>query len=377
MAPYVLRSLWRNRTRTVLTVSGTAVAMLVFCFVDAAREGVDRLGRRARADRTLIVFQANRFCPATSHLPEDYGPTIARVPGVADVLPIQVFTNNCRASLDVIVFHGLPPRRLPAARDLTLLAGDWDRFYQQHDAAVVGRAVAARRRLGVGDKFTIGKVSVTVAGVFAAEQPAAENYIYTHLDFLQRTPGLRAVGRVTQFEVRLAEGADPQAVGAAIDDGFRAGPAPTDTRPQAAFQASSLTDVVEMIGLVQYVGYACVGLVLALVATTTMMAAQDRALEYAVLQTIGFSPPRLFRLVVAESVVMSLAGGLAGVGLAMAALFWSAPAVGAEAVTIALAPSAQLAWSGAAVSGLVGVVAGLSPGWRAARADIPAALRGA
>ena len=34
---------------------------------------------------------------------------IAEIPGVADVAPIQVFTNNCRASLDVVVFHGMPP----------------------------------------------------------------------------------------------------------------------------------------------------------------------------------------------------------------------------------------------------------------------------
>ncbi len=58
------------------------------------------------ADRTLIVFQENRFCPTTSRLPEDYAQKIKKIPGVRDVMPIQVWTNNCRASLDIVVFNG-------------------------------------------------------------------------------------------------------------------------------------------------------------------------------------------------------------------------------------------------------------------------------
>ena len=71
-APYVLKSLWRNRTRTALTVSGAALALFVFCFVGAVQQGLADLTRGARAERSLIVFQANRFCPFTSRLPEDY-----------------------------------------------------------------------------------------------------------------------------------------------------------------------------------------------------------------------------------------------------------------------------------------------------------------
>ena len=375
LAPYVLKTLLRNRTRTMLTVSGSAVAMFVFSFVGAAQEGLARLDQQRQADRTLVVFQANRFCPATSHLPENYGRTLAGLPGVAEVVPIQVFTNNCRASLDVIVFHGLPPDKLKAVRDLAILSGDWDRFHKQHDAALVGRAVAGRRRLHVGDPFTIGKVTVTVAGIFAADQSSGDNYIYTHLDFLQRTPGLHSVGTVTQFEVRLQEGADPETVSTAIDDQFRAGPVPTETRPQGIFQASCLTDLAGLIGLVHHLGYACVVLVLALVATTTVMTVQDRIREHALLQTIGFSPPRVFAVVLSECLAMSLAGGLSGVALALAVLAWSDLAVGAEAVTIAIRPSAQLAATGMAVSALVGILAGVSPAWQAARADIVTALR--
>lgn len=112
MISYVLKTLWRHRTRTLLTVTGAAVAMFVFCFVGSVQEGLNRLTTGSDADRTLIVFQENRFCPTTSRLPEDYSRKIKEIPGVRDVMPIQVWTNNCRASLDIIVFNGADPNQI-------------------------------------------------------------------------------------------------------------------------------------------------------------------------------------------------------------------------------------------------------------------------
>src|SRR5207253_6130777 len=111
---------WRQRTRTLLTVTGSAVALFVFSFVGAVQEGLARLSGTRQSERTLIVFQANRFCPATSRLPEDYARTIGKMPGVQDAAPIKVYVNNCRASLDVVVFHGIPPEKLKSFRDLRL-----------------------------------------------------------------------------------------------------------------------------------------------------------------------------------------------------------------------------------------------------------------
>jgi len=374
-APYVLKTLWRHRTRTALTVGGSAVALFVFCFVGAVQDGLARLTEDPEAGRTLIVFQANRYCPSTSRLPEDYEQEIAKVPGVKDAVPIKVFMNNCRASLDLVVFHGIPPKKLKTARELTLTSGSWSEFESRRDAALVGQALAKRRGLSASQKFSIGEVTVTVAGVFTSVRTSEENYLYTHLEFLQRTRGLNSVGTVTQFEVRLAEGADAQAVCRTIDARFRGGPVQTDTRTKGAFEAGAVGDLVELAGLARYLGWACVGLVLALVATTTVMAVQDRIREHAVLQTLGFSPFRVFGLVLSESLLVSLAGGLLGVGLALGVLAWSKLAVGTEGVTITFHPSAGLALSGLAVTALVGALSGLAPAWQAARAEIVASLR--
>lgn len=373
--PYIFKTLWRHRSRTILTVSGSAVALFVFCFVGSVQEGMNDLQRRQEAKGSLVVFQANKFCPATSHLPQDYDQPISRLEGVKEVFPVQVFTNNCRASLDVVVFYGVPPQKLRKVRDFELTSGNWSEFEKHQDAAVVGRAVASRRSIGVGDKFSIGDLSVNVAGIYKSDDPAEENYIYSHLEFLQRSKGMNLVGTVTQMEIVLNEGVDLVAKCREIDDIFRAGPIETDTRPKGIFQAKSLGDLTQLIGMAHYLGYACVGLVLALVATTTVMSVQDRIKEHAVLQTIGFSGPRVFLLVMTESILLSIAGGVIGVGAAMLTLKLSSLSVGAEAVTIAFTPSIRLAITGLIVSAIAGTLAGIAPALHAARTEIVPALR--
>jgi putative ABC transport system permease protein len=211
--------------------------------------------------------------------------------------------------------------------------------------------------------------------VFASHDPAEENYIYTHLEFLQRSKSKNQVGTVTQHEILLEPNADPAAKSKEIDDIFRSGPVLTDTRSKGVFQAKSLGDLTQLVGLAHYLGFACVGLVLALVATTTVMSVQDRIQEHAVLQTLGVTGYRVFGLVVSESTLLSLAGGLLGVACAMLALHFSHLSVGAEAVTVAFQPSWSLAVTGIAIAADVGILAGIAPGWHAARTNIVAALR--
>jgi putative ABC transport system permease protein len=373
--PYVLKNLWRHRMRTALTLSGAGVAIFVFVFVGSVQEGLDSLTHNQLARKRLIVFQANRFCPSTSKLPEDYARQIRAIPGVKEAVPVKVFMNNCRASLDVVVFHGMPADKLRIARDLELLSGNWQDFEQRRDGAVVGQAIASRRGLKLGQRFSIGAAMVTIVGICRSAVPADDNFIFTHLEFLQRVPGLNSVGTSTQIEVLLDESAELQHVADAIDDKFRAGYVETNTRPQGVFQLDAVGDLVELIGFLRYLAYACVGLVLALVGTTTLMAVQDRVREFAVLQTLGFSGPLLFVLMLIESVILSTAGGALGVALATVLLSTGSLAIGSEGVLVSFLATPRLVVTGLVVSLLAGLLAGISPAWTAARSEIVAGLR--
>jgi putative ABC transport system permease protein len=74
-------------------------------------------------------------------------------------------------------------------------------------------------------------------------------------------------------------------------------------------------------------------------------------------------------------VIVSVLGGLLGIGAALATLALYPMTFGAEAVTIAFTPSLDLAAKGILVAAVVGLAAGIMPAWQASRANIVMALR--
>ncbi|MFW5693054.1 MAG: ABC transporter permease, partial [Thermoguttaceae bacterium] len=73
--------------------------------------------------------------------------------------------------------------------------------------------------------------------------------------------------------------------------------------------------------------------------------------------------------------LLSIAGGLLGIGGGILLLSGWGFAIGTEGVAIALEPSFRLVGLGTLVAAAVGLLAGLAPGYQAARTEIVAALR--
>ena len=255
--------------------------------------------------------------------------------------------------------------------------GDLGAFQREHDAALVGRDFAARKGLAPGDRFRFGDVDVKVRGVFESEERTEESVILTHLEFLQRAGPVNRLGTVTQFEVRVAEGADVELLARTIDEQFRTAEEPTDTRPRVAFLDSATRDLREILRFGRWLGMACVLVVLILVGNTILMSVQERVRELGVLRALGFPEPTIAGLVVAESLALSLTGGVLGVAGVYAVLNLTHLALGSEGVTIVFAASPGLLLEGLLVAAAAGVLAGLAPAWRSARAEIVESLRSA
>src|SRR5215208_5402456 len=163
--PFVWKQISRRKTRTLLTVAGVATAMFLFTAVQAMQAGVSAATQTTAKDTTLVVYRQNRFCPATSRLPEYYGDRIAKVPGVVSVVPMKIVVNNCRTSLDVVTFRGVPEEAFVAhyVKDFKLLSGSVEQWKNRTDAALLGETLAKRRGLSVGDRFDAAGVTVYVA----------------------------------------------------------------------------------------------------------------------------------------------------------------------------------------------------------------------
>jgi putative ABC transport system permease protein len=376
LLPLVFKQVWRHRTRSLLTVGGVTVAMFLFIAVQALQRGVHEATSVSAADQTLVVFRANRFCPATSRLPEHYADRIAKLPGVATVVPMKIVVNNCRASLDVITFRGVPTVDLAGlSAKWRVVAGSLEGWGARSDSAAVGQLLASRRGFKVGDSFDSSGVTVTVAAIIASPEPQDQNVAYVHLPFLQQAAKGAGLGTVTQFSVRVADPAKMEAVARAIDDEFRTEADPTSTKPEKAFVAQVGGDVIEIVKFTRYLGWGCLFAVLALVANAIVLSVQDRIREHAVLQTLGFRGGLIARLIIAEGVIIGLIGGVLGTALAVAIVHLGKFSLSTEGFSVNVSADAGVVLLGLTIAGGVGVVAGLVPAWQASRREIAHCFR--
>jgi putative ABC transport system permease protein len=359
------KNLTRHRLRSILTILGVAAGMFLYTAVQTMQFSLAKATESNANDTTLVVYRENRFCPSTSRLPEHYLPVIQRIPGVREVIPIQITVNNCGASLDVIAFRGVPPETLMKYNPtIKIIDGNYDDFVNRSDAALIGKHFAERRKLTPGDKFEAAGVNVTIAGIITSDSPQDENVAYVHLPFLQQASRI-GLGIVTQFNVKVDNSDLLGPISKQIDDIFSSDQQPTSTRPEKAFFAETAKQMIELIGFTRWLGLGAVAAVLGLVANAVLLIVRGRMKETAILQTLGYSRSAIGLMVVFEGVLLGLMGGIIGVAGAVTFFKIKAFTLGNEGLTLALTPSALVAINGLCVAIALGLFASIYPAWRA------------
>lgn len=375
----LLRLSWlqlvRHRMRSLLTVFGVASGMFLFTAVETLQQSLAEATEMTAADTTLVVYRENRFCPATSRLPEHYVEDIRRIDGVREVIPIQVVVNNCGASLDVITFRGVPAEDLASfAPEIKIVSGSMGEWLKRDDGALLGEVFARRRGLSPGDRFDAAGVTVTVSGILHSPNAQDNNVAYVRLPFLQQASRI-GLGVVTQFNVRVRSSDDLDRVAAAIDETFRSAQMPTNTKPEKAFFAETASELVELIRFTSWLGVGAVLAVSALVANALLLVVRGRVKENAVLRTLGYPGRAIACLVVGEGGMLGLGGGLLGVLSATAFLYWQSFTMGNEGQTLAIRPDATVILIGISAGLGLGILASFWPAFQAIRQPIVQSLR--
>ncbi len=375
LAALALKQVFRHRIRSLLTIAGVASGMFLFTAVETMQSSLRVATQAGAGDTTLVVYRENRFCPATSKLPEHYQPDIQRIPGVLEAIPIQIVVNNCGASLDVITFRGVQPDELEAFNpNLEVVNGSFDEWSRRSDGALLGEHFATRRGLKPGDQFEAVGVRVFVSGIIRSPELQDNNVAYVHLSFLQQS-SRAGLGVVTQFNVRVESSEDLERVAEEIDELFKSDQAPTSTKPEKAFFAQTAKDMIEMVMFTRWLGIGAVLAVLALVANALLLVARGSVKENAILQTVGFSRSSVGMVMLWEGMLLGLLGG--GVGCMAAALFFKFKGftLGNEGLTLALTPSLEVTLAGLVIAVLLGLLASLWPAVVASRKPIVSSLR--
>lgn len=378
MFPLVWKQIQRSPIRSALTIAGIAVAMFLFTTVETMRAGVEAATTEQAEDATLIVYRENRFCPFSSRLPEYYGDRIERIEGVRDVIPMKIHVSNCRASLDVVTFRGIPEDDIATIikGDARISSGSLEDWNRRSDAALVGESLAKRRGIQVGDRFSAAGITVYVAGILASEQPQDRNVAYVHLPFLQESVLRGGTGGiVTQFSVNVDDPLLMEQVATAIDTEFRHDEHPTTTRSEKAFVGRAARDIVELVGFAGWIGWASLAAVLALIGNAIVLSMRDRIRDHAVLRTLGWTGSLLAWMVLLEGAILGLIGGILGGVAAALVIHFGRFSMTMEGLNVEVVSNPMLAVIGTFIAVLLGILAGAVPAWRAARTEIAQSFR--
>jgi putative ABC transport system permease protein len=161
-------------------------------------------------------------------------------------------------------------------------------------------------------------------------------------------------------------------VAKAIDAMFANSTAETSTDTEKAFGKAFAAQFGNIALIVLLVVGAAFVTILMIVGNTMALSIRERTREIGVLKTLGFSGPRILAMVLGESVLLALLGGIPG--LAIAALIAIALRASLSGIAPAFAVSPTIAMQGVALMIALGLITGIIPALNAMRLKIATAL---
>lgn len=380
--PLILKNALRNRRRTVLTISSLAVSLCLLGVMMALYYALFIGGQpaKAQARRVVVRHKVSIVFP----LPLYYRERIAQVPGVEEVMLWSWFGGVYKDARDQRNFFARmaadADRLFRVYQDYVLPEEQKQAFIRDPAGCIVNKALAERHGFKAGDKILIRgdiypfDLDLTVRGIYAStdfdDDTLWFNWKYME-NALRNSPRLMAGG----FTLLAKSEQDVAAISRAIDGMFANSEAPTKTESEYTFGLSFLSFLGNIKVILMSICFAVTFTVLLITANTMAMSVRERVREVGVLRTLGFGKPAIVGLIVGESALISILGGLLGV-LVAEGLCWvvrQGPAIVQQAKTLTIEAPVFAALMG--VSLAVGVASSIVPAWNAARTNIVDALR--
>jgi len=247
----------------------------------------------------------------------------------------------------------------------------------QHDraGAIVDEELAKKYNWKVGQRVVITgtifpvNLELNIRGLFKAPQ-ATQSLYYNQQYVEEAVPYLK--GRHGFYTILADSPQDVARIGAAVDDAFRNSPQPTKTETEKAFQLGFVAMMGNVKAFILSICGAVVFAILLVSANTMAMSIRERTREIAVLKTLGFTRKTILGLFIGEAVLLALAGGVLG-SLGAYVLGIGAAKIGGFAGALKVnVPTMLVAWT---VAALMGLVSSAIPSYNASRLGIVDGLR--
>jgi putative ABC transport system permease protein len=374
----ILANLFRKKVRLALTVGSFAVALFLFAFLAVVRDAFSRGADIASADRLWVINRTSMINP----IPLSYRDKMLRIPGVKMASHDNWFGGIYQDEKNFFPQFVIDPEnQRQVFPELIVSDDEWNNFLKDRQGAIVGARTAQRFGWKIGDRIPLqstiwgnGNWEFNIDGIYHGKRPQDdETQFWFQWDYFQENVPDTFKGQVGWYIVRVNSPDDAVNVSKNIDAEFANSPFETKTETESAFAASWVKQFGNIRFLILSIG-AIVFFTLLLVTGNTMaISVRERTAELAVFKAIGFSGRTILFFVLAESLLIAIVGGLAGLALAFMAIPVLANALNGMLPQLVLAPSVIAL--GFAIALVVGLASGLLPGLGAMRLQIVNALR--
>jgi len=361
--PRVTRNLWRQRTRTVLTLLGIGASIAAIVALGAVAEGMAYfMTEMWRASQTDIFAIEAGVDSDFSAIDERVGARIAARPDVEAVSGV-IMTGVNTEEISMLIVFGYHPREL-AIRHFHIVEGE--PLTGRHQI-IVGRRVSEQIGLEIGDTLRLLDSNFRVVGIY--ETGLAFEDIGVVIGLREAQSLIGKPHQVQMYAIKLRDPGQAEAVRDELGATF----------PEIDFALSSdavesISDMQVMREMVAQISFLAVFIGALGMLNTMLMSVLERTREIGVLRALGWRRMQVLKMIVQESLILGAVGGVCGIflGQGLAKLLGLVPGTfGAFGPVY----TPQLFVQAIVVALVAGAVGGLYPAWRATRMRPVEALR--
>ena len=378
-------ALFRRKARTLLTLVSIIAAFLLFGMLDAVRTSFNEAGQSANGAQRLQTGSKLSFIQT---LPQSLEAQIAQVPGVKMVTYANWFGGAYQDPHNQVFSFAVEPNYIDLYPEIEVSAAERKAFDDTRTGILIGEKLAQRFNWKVGDKIPLQSTifpnrqgsknwTFDIVGIMHSKDKKTGGFydqmLLLHWKYFDETTPFNR-GTVGWYVTRVADVNQADRVAKAIDAISANSDHETRTQTEQAATANWMKQLADIGLIVGSIMGAVFFTLLLLSGNTMMQAVRERTSELAVLKTIGFSNRSVLAIVLAESVLLLLIGGVIGLGLATLII----PAVSAGSGGMLNLPivGASSWMLGLLLMVASGLLVGALPALRAMRLNIVDALAG-
>jgi putative ABC transport system permease protein len=323
------KNVWRNSKRSLIIIAAIAFGVWGGLLAGAVMMGWGESMVNTAIDRDLGHIQLHaigyaRDRDVSQYIPDGFAiaETIRSMPGVLAVSPRTIVDGMASSPISTfgVQIEGVDPRQAEKVTNIRTLVTEGTYFQgEARNAIVVGRRLAERLNLKVRSKVvlsfqaldsTLVYAGFRVGGIFKSESSQFdESHVFVRQQDLTRLLGTETV--VHEIAVRAVTARAMPEVLHELQSKYPGLSVQSwkDLAPEIAVTAEAMTSWSYV-----FVGIILMALIFG-ITNTMLMAVMERIRELGILVAVGMKKGKVFVMILLETIMLSLTGGLCGMVL--------------------------------------------------------------